>query len=125
MKTRCGGMRDKRMAKQKIKFEKEYGEDSRNTYYFTGSQRQPTINEILSFIKDNRLEDEIDDYFLILAINPKADMDSGYFLGEEENKTVEFWGYDGGQGKYNSGCPICGHERDMGGDVCPVCNKPW
>ncbi len=112
------------MAKNKITFEKEYGEDSRYSYYFTGSQRQPTINEILDFIEDNHLKDEIDDYFLVLVINPKADGDCGLF-DEDENKTVEFWGYDGGQGKYNNGCPICGHERDMGGDVCPVCLKPW
>ena len=113
------------MARNKITFEKEYGEDSRYSYYFTGSQRQPTINEILNFIKDNCLEDEIDDYFLILVINPKADMDGGGLFNEGENKTVEFWGYDGGQGKYNSGCPICGKERDLGGENCPVCNKPW
>lgn len=113
------------MAKNKITFKKEYGEDSRYSYYFTGSQRQPTINEILDFIKDNRLEDEIDDCFLVFAINPKADRNSGASFDDEEDKTVEFWGYDGGQGKYGSGCPICGHERDLSGDKCPICFKPW
>lgn len=113
------------MARNKITFEKEYDEISkRNSYFFTGSQRQPTINEILDFVKDTRLEDEIDDYFLVVAINPRADRDSG-FLDDSEDKTVEFWGYNGGSGEFDSSCPICGHERDMGGDKCPICDKPW
>lgn len=112
------------MARNKITFTQDYDDTNRNVYYFTGSQRQPTINEIFDFIEDNHLKDEIEDYFLVLAINPKADNNSGIF-DEEESKTVEFWGYNGGGGEFGSSCPICGHERDMGGDKCPVCDKPW
>jgi len=114
------------MARNKITFKKEW-EDNRWIYSFTGSQRQPTLNEIHEFIVDNRLQDEIDDAFMVCAIKGRvAEADDGFQFGEvEEDKTVDFWGYEGGGGTYDSSCPICGHERDMSGKECPVCMRPW
>lgn len=111
------------MAKNKIIFEHEIDDVGRALYRFTGSQRQPTINEIIEFL-ENKSPQEIEDCFMVLAIKCKDLGDSYQGFGEpEETKTVEFWGYDGGVGSGN--CPICGHERDLSGDRCPVCLKPW
>ena len=106
------------MARNKITFEKEW-EDNRWIYSFTGSQRQPTLNEISNFIVENRLYDEIDDYFGIAAVKIKEEE----YVPPEDALTVTLYGYDGGQN--DGSCPVCGHERDMSGDRCPVCEKPW
>ncbi len=112
------------MARNKITFEKEYGDDRRWTYRFIGSQRQPTLDEIEEFIVDKNLNEEIEDEFMVCAIKGRA-ADDGYqgFLDDGKNTIVEFWGYNGGRG--DGTCPICGHERDMTGSRCPVCDKPW
>lgn len=112
------------VARNKITLEVDYDDSGRAVYRFTGSQRQPTLNEIEEWIADNR-PDEIKDYFAVCAIKCQ-DIDGGYqgFNEPEVNKTVEFWGYDGGSGDGGS-CPICGHERDVAGSVCPVCCRPW
>lgn len=107
------------MARNKITFEYEHGDDHRNTYYFTGSIRQPTLVEIMNFIMDNHLQDEIDDYFGVAPVNMK----NQEYRPPEENLTVILYGYDGGNG--DGSCPICGHERDMTGEFCPVCEKRW
>ena len=109
------------MAKNKITFEKEYMEDGRWEYRFTGSQREPTLTEAMNHIVENRLWDEIDDAFGIAYARLKEEV----WTPPEENRTLILIGYDGGQGEYNSGCPICGHERDMGGKTCPICGRPW
>ncbi len=111
------------MARNKITFEREWDDVGRATYRFTGSQRQPTMNEIEAWLEDNR-PSEIEDEFMVFAMKCQ-DFGGGYqgFGEPEENKTVEFWGYNGGM---NDGtCPICGHERDLGGKKCPVCFRPW
>jgi hypothetical protein len=112
------------MARNKITFEKDYDEACRAIYRFSGTQRQPTLDEIEEFIVDNNLQYEIDDYFMVCAIKGSA-AESGYqgWNDNEKNKVVEFWGYNGGSG--DGCCPICGHERDMSGSRCPVCDKPW
>ncbi|MBR3459142.1 MAG: hypothetical protein IKH16_13475 [Selenomonadaceae bacterium] len=112
------------MARNKITFEKEYGDDYRWTYRFIGSQRQPTPDEIEDFIEENNLQREIEDDFMVCAIKGKV-AGGGYqgFLEEEKNTVVELWGYNGGSG--DGSCPICGHERDMGLDVCPICLRKW
>ena len=111
------------MAKNKITFEREFDDEGRATYRFTGSQRQPTMNEIEEWLENNN-PSEIEDYFMVFAIKCK-DLSGGYqgFGEPEENKTVAFWGYNGGSGEGR--CPICGKERDLSGECCPVCNKPW
>ena len=108
------------MARNKILFEKEYMDDNRWEYRFSGSQRQPTLHEIHDYIVENRLQSEIDDYFMVCAVKGNAaERDDGFqFADEEENKTVILWGYDGS-------CPICGKERDLSGNKCPVCERPW
>ena len=111
------------MARNKITFEREYDDAGRATYRFTGSQRQPTINEIQEWLEVHN-PSEINDYFMVCAVKCKEVADGYQGYGElEECKTVEFWGYDGGSG--DGSCPICGHERDMGLDVCPICLRKW
>ncbi len=107
------------MAKNKITFKKEFGDDLRVHYYFTGSQRQPTLVEVNNFIRENRLEDDMPDYFGVAHIQLKPED----WIPPEENRTLTLSGYDGGTG--DGSCPICGHERDMSGDVCPVCLRGW
>ena len=107
------------MAKNKITFEMERGEDGRCEYRFTGSLRQPTFVEIQNYINDNRLHDNIDDFFGIAFLSFKEE---GY-IPPEVNTAIVLRGYDGGTG--DGSCPVCGHERDMGGDRCPTCLKPW
>ena len=65
------------MARNKIIFEKEYGDDRRWTYRFIGSQRQPTLDEIEEFIVDKNLNEEIEDEFMVCAIKGRA-ADDGY-----------------------------------------------
>ena len=101
------------MAKNKITFERDFDDVGRAIYKFTGSQRQPTMNEIEEWLEENDPA-EIEDYFMVCAMKCKE---------TEENKTVEFWGYDGG--KNDGSCPICGKERDLSKNYCPVCLKPW
>lgn len=107
------------MAKNKISWSMEYDKENRAHYYFTGSQRQPTLAEIHNFIIDNRLQDKIDDFFGVTYINFTADE----WVYPEECLTVEVIGYNGGS--HDGDCPVCGHERDMTGTRCPVCDKPW
>jgi hypothetical protein len=107
------------MAKNKISWSMEYDKENRAHYYFTGSQRQPTLAEIHNFIIDNRLQDKIDDFFGVTYINFTADE----WVYPEECLTVEVIGYNGGS--HDGDCPVCGHERDMSGSRCPVCDKPW
>ena len=107
------------MAKNKISWSMEYDKENRAHYYFTGSQRQPTLAEIHNFIIDNRLQDKIDDFFGVTCINFTADE----WVSAEECLTVEIMGYNGGS--HDGDCPVCGHERDMTGSRCPVCDKPW
>ncbi|MBQ7516393.1 MAG: hypothetical protein IJS96_08935 [Schwartzia sp.] len=107
------------MARNKITFEIVWGDDQRAHYFFTGSQRQPTLVEINNFICENRLEDDLPDYFGVTHIALKDQE----WVPPEEVKTVEFLGYDGGTG--DGSCPVCGHERDMSKDVCPVCLRGW
>ena len=111
------------MAKNKITFERDFDDVGRAIYKFTGSQRQPTMNEIEEWLEENDPA-EIEDYFMVCAMKCK-NLDSGYqgFGETEENKTVEFWGYNGG--KNGGSCPICGKERDLSKNYCPVCLKPW
>ena len=113
------------MAKNKITFEHEWDGSGRKVYRFTGSQRQPNLNEVLEFLRNEApsgIEDEIMVYGL--AYQSVIDGYQGFDLVEpEESKTLEFWGYTGGLN--GDSCPICGHERDMNGDKCPVCFKPW
>ena len=113
------------MAKNKITFEKSHDDTFRAVYRFTGSCRQPTMNEIEEFIEDNLRSSDFDDAFMVYAMKCQRD-DCGYqggFGSETINKTVEFWGYDGGMN--DGSCPICGKERDLSGEHCPVCLKPW
>lgn len=105
------------MARNKITFEKEYMDDGRWEYRFTGSLREPTLTEAMNFIVESRLWDEIDDIFGVTYIRFKSEE----WLPPEESKTLVFMGYDDNR----DSCPICGHERDMGGNVCPVCLKKW
>jgi hypothetical protein len=107
------------MAKNKISWSMEYDKENRAHYYFTGSQRQPTLAEIHNFIIDNHLQDKIDDFFGVTCINFTADE----WVSAEECLTVEVIGYNGGS--HDGDCPVCGHERDMTGSRCPVCDKPW
>ena len=106
------------MARNKITFEKEWI-DGRTVYHFTGSQRQPTLVEVMNFIVENRLSDKMDDYFGVAHIKLKPEE----WIPPEEYRTLTFLGYDGGTG--DGSCPVCGHERDMSGDVCPVCLRGW
>lgn len=113
-----------RPKKNKISFEREWDDEGRAIYRFTGSQRQPTMNEIEEWIENNN-PSEIEEYFMVYALKCK---DIGGYQGfdeyePEENKTIEFWGYYGG--KNGGSCPICGKERDLSGERCPVCDRPW
>ena len=112
------------MAKNKITFEREFDDVGRATYRFTGSRRQPTLNEIEEFIENNKRSIDLDDAFMVCAVKCKSE-DCGYqgFGEPEVNKTVEFWGYDGGRN--DGSCPICGKERDLSGSRCPVCLREW
>lgn len=108
------------MAKNKITFAKEYDAiGNRTKYYFTGSQRMPTLIEVQDFIQEKHLADEMDDYFGIAHINLKPEE----WVPPEECRTLTLLGYDGGT-NYGS-CPVCGHEREMSGDTCPVCLRKW
>lgn len=107
------------MARNKITFTKEWTDDSRWEYIFTGSQRQPTLVEARNFIIENHLQDEIEDYFGVVHMN----LDSEEWIPPEENLSLVLRGYNGGSG--DGCCPICGHERDMSGSKCPVCLRPW
>ena len=111
------------MAKNKITFERDFDDVGRATYRFTGSQRQPTMNEIEEWLESNN-PSEIEDYFMVYAMKCK-DLGGNYqgFGEPEKNKTVEFWGYYGGAN--DGSCPICGKERDLSGKFCPVCDRPW
>lgn len=113
------------MARNKITFEREFDDVGRATYRFTGSLRQPTPNEVEEFLEDNWRRLEIDDDFMVFAIQAKRE-DCGYqggFGEPQRNKTLECWGYDGGRN--DGSCPICGKERDLSKSRCPVCLKPW
>ena len=112
------------MAKNKVSFEKDWDDVGRAIYKFTGSQRQPTLNEVEEFIENNR-PSEIEDEFMVCAVKVHiGDVYQGWDINEPEpNKTIEFWGYNGGRN--DGSCPICNHERDLSGDKCPVCLKPW
>ena len=107
------------MAKNKITWAMEYDKENRAHYYFTGSQRQPTLVEIHNFIVDNHLQGWVDDTFGVTYINFSADE----WVPPEAYLTVEFVGYNGGI--HDGSCPVCGHERDMSGSRCPVCDKLW
>ena len=111
------------MARNKITFEREWDDVGRATYRFTGSQRQPTMNEIEEWLEDNAPR-EIEDEFMVYAMKCRS-LGGGYqgFGEPEENKTMIFWGYNGGRN--DGSCPICGKERDLSGSKCPVCFKPW
>lgn len=112
------------MAKNKITFRVDRRSDERNEYTFVGSVREPTLTEIQTFIVENRLQEEIDDYFMVCAIKGSvADEDNPPFFDDEPNKAVKFWGYSGGKGE--GSCPICGHERDFSGEECPTCFRRW
>ena len=108
------------MAKNKIKFERDWDDVGRAVYRFTGSHRPPTIAEIEEFIQDE-CPGEIEDEFMVLAIKGHIEY-QGWETGEK-SKEVEFWGYNGGMG--DGSCPICGKERDLSGSKCPVCFRPW
>lgn len=107
------------MARNKITFETEY-RNGRMLYHFTGNKRQPTIVEAYDFLVENRLFNEINDSFGVACI----DLYEKDWLPPEEACTLTFEGYDGGTGGSGS-CPICGHERDLSGDYCPICKRKW
>ena len=112
----------------KITFERRYNERyGRDEYLFTGARRQPTVNEILDFIKDENLWRQIEwPGYMILGLPVDEDAFCGCGWGDEydePSKTVVFQSWHGGEGE--GSCPVCGHERDMGGTRCPVCWKPW
>ena len=109
------------MARNKITFEQTYDDTCRRQYIFTGSQRQPTLVEARNFIVENGLYNEIYDYFGIAHVKLRG---AEEWMPPEDCKTLVLYGYEGGSGDGGS-CPVCGHERDMSGTVCPVCLKPW
>ena len=112
------------MARNRITFEIDFDQSNRAIYRFTGSQRQPTLDEVENYIIDNRLQWKIPDSFMICAVRGNsAEGEEQHYFDEydEKNKVLELWGYD--CDSYS--CPICGHEREMSGKKCPVCMRPW
>jgi len=115
------------MAKNKITYARDYDERShRDVFIFTGSQRQPTLAEVLEYIEEKRLYNDHNwPSFLVTAITVHEDsfMNVGFMDDDGKLKELVLWSYEGGTG--DGSCPICGHEHDLSGDKCPVCKKPW
>lgn len=103
------------MTKNKITFAGDRDSEGRAVYYFTGSSRQPTLLEISNYIWEKGLASTMEGVIGITA----AELQPEEYAPPEENLTVRLWGYDVER------CCLCGQERDLSKDVCPVCQKPW
>lgn len=104
------------MARNKITYEREYSEQFHCIVHrFTGSLRQPTFIEANNVMRDCKEYD-----FNNIAIFATGNFGE-YWLPPEENRVLELFEYD----DYEKVCPICGHERDLGAELCPVCMRPW
>ena len=106
------------MAKNKITYEREWNDEHYGctVHYFTGSQRQPTIIEANNYINEHNIE------IYGIMVYARGSMFGEEWAPPEENTTLRLFEYDPANG---DSCPICNHERDLGGERCPVCNKRW
>ena len=105
------------MARFKITYKMEWSERNKHIllHKFTGNTRQPTIVEANNYIRDHSRYE-----FNTIAVWAAGGFGE-YWLDPEEEKTLVLCEYD----DYDHHCPICGHERDMGGSKCPICFRPW
>ena len=106
------------MARNKITYEAEIGSEHYGctVHYFHGSQRQPTIVEANNYINEHRIE------IYGIMVYARGSMFGEEWAPPEENTTLRLFEYNPANG---DSCPICDHERDLGGERCPVCMRPW
>ena len=105
------------MARNKITYKREYSERfGCKVHYFTGSHRQPTIVEANNYINEHRIE------IYGIVVFAQGAMFGEEYVPPEEGLVLRLFEYDAENGDH---CPICGHEHDLGGERCPVCNKRW
>ena len=96
-----------------VDIENVSGEKNGKTYSYSkviisGTQRQPTLTEAINYIDDHNVPVW---GYLVAAVG---------YPGEHRDDPKYLVLYE-----WNEICPICADVKNIYGEKCPVCDRPW